>query len=92
MGLQFIGEVGVYFPDRDAVKITALDGDRVVDCYTCRRALEGRGRARGLPRTRMRDSSPRVCQDHERRRATVWALGNLEKGRGARRQEGKGRG
>jgi len=43
MGLQFIGEVGVYFPTRDAVKITALDGDRVVDCYTCRSALEALG-------------------------------------------------
>src|ERR1700744_5053515 len=43
MGLQFIGEVGVYFPAREAVKVTALDGDRVVDCYACRSALEALG-------------------------------------------------
>jgi Protein of unknown function (DUF1488) len=43
MGLQFIGEMGVYFPDRDAVKTTAMDGDRVVDCYATRSALRAVG-------------------------------------------------
>jgi hypothetical protein len=40
VGLQFIGEIGVYLPNRDAVKITAIDGHRVVDCYATRAALE----------------------------------------------------
>jgi hypothetical protein len=43
MGLRFIGEIGVYLPDRDAVKITAIDGERVVDCYVTRSALDAIG-------------------------------------------------
>ena len=43
MGLNFIGDVGVYLPSRDAVKITAIDGDRVIDCYATRSALEAVG-------------------------------------------------
>lgn len=43
MGLKFIGEVGVYIPARSAIKITALDGDRIVDCYARRSALEALG-------------------------------------------------
>jgi hypothetical protein len=40
LSLQFIGESGVYLRVRDDVKITAIDGDRVVDCYATRAALE----------------------------------------------------
>jgi hypothetical protein len=43
MSLNFIGEVGIYFPTKDAVKITAIDGDRVVDCYATRSALQAIG-------------------------------------------------
>jgi len=43
MALTFIGETGVYFPIRDAIKITALDGDRVIDCYVTRSALDAIG-------------------------------------------------
>ena len=43
MALVFIGETGIYFPRRDAIKITALDGDRVVDCYVTRSALDAIG-------------------------------------------------
>jgi hypothetical protein len=39
MSLRFIGDIGVYFPDRDAIKITALSGDEPVDCYAMRSAL-----------------------------------------------------
>jgi hypothetical protein len=43
MSLQFIGEIGVYLPDRDAVKIIALSGDHVVECYATRQALDALG-------------------------------------------------
>jgi hypothetical protein len=39
MSLRFIGDIGVYFPDRDAIRITALSGDAPVDCYAMRSAL-----------------------------------------------------
>lgn len=41
MSLQFIGDAGVYFPERDAVKVTAIAGDSV--CYVTRSALEAIG-------------------------------------------------
>jgi 2-C-methyl-D-erythritol 4-phosphate cytidylyltransferase len=43
MSLTFIGEVGVYLPARDAIKIVATDGDRIVDCYVRRSALNAIG-------------------------------------------------
>jgi len=43
MSLQFIGDAGVYLPERDAVKITAIAGDSVIDCYVTRSALEAIG-------------------------------------------------
>jgi hypothetical protein len=43
MSLQFIGDAGVYFPERDAVKVTAIAGDSVIDCYVTRSALEAIG-------------------------------------------------
>jgi hypothetical protein len=43
MALTFIGETGLYLPGRDAIKITALDGDRLVDCFATRSALDAIG-------------------------------------------------
>jgi hypothetical protein len=43
MSLQFIGDAGVYLPDRDAVKITAIAGDSVIDCYVTRSGLDALG-------------------------------------------------
>ena len=40
MLLRFLGEAGVYLPDRDAVKFTALSGGDALDCYVMRSALE----------------------------------------------------
>jgi Protein of unknown function (DUF1488) len=60
--LQFIGEMGVYLPSRDAVKITALDGDRVVDCYAMRSALEAVGGAPGVQETEITRAFER-CRD-----------------------------
>jgi hypothetical protein len=38
--LRFLGEAGVYLPDRDAVKFTALSGGDALDCFVTRSALE----------------------------------------------------
>lgn len=43
MGINFIGETGVYLPTRDAIKIVALDGERVIYCYVTRSALDAIG-------------------------------------------------
>jgi len=39
MSLQFIGEVPVYLPHRQSVKLSALSGDSLVECYASRDAL-----------------------------------------------------
>jgi hypothetical protein len=43
MSVNFTGEPGVYLPDRDAVKITGVDGERLVSCYVTRSALDAIG-------------------------------------------------
>jgi hypothetical protein len=43
MSLQFIGEVPVYFPHRQFVKLSALSGGAVVECYATRDALAAMG-------------------------------------------------
>lgn len=53
MSLRFIGDVGVYFPDRDAIRITALCGDAPVACYAMRSALAELGCAVGDPLDRL---------------------------------------
>ena len=47
MLLRFLGEAGVYLPDRDAVKFTALSGGDALDCFVTRSALEVIGCAIG---------------------------------------------
>jgi hypothetical protein len=43
MSLQFLSEIGVYIPRRDAVKFTALTPSSHIDCYTMRSALAAIG-------------------------------------------------
>ena len=49
MLLRFLGETGIYFPDRDAVKFTALSGGDALDCFVTRSALEVIGCIPGEP-------------------------------------------
>lgn len=49
MALQFVGDIGIYFPDRDAIKITALAGDEPIDCFALRSALAEIGCRPGDP-------------------------------------------
>jgi Protein of unknown function (DUF1488) len=43
MALQFVAEVGVYIPRRDAIKFTALTPSAHIDCFTTRSALAAIG-------------------------------------------------
>jgi hypothetical protein len=43
MALQFLSEVGVYIPRRDAVKFTALTPSSHIECFTTRSALAAIG-------------------------------------------------
>ena len=61
MSLQFIGDAGVYFPDRDAVKVTAIAGDSVIDCYITRSALTAIGCAPS-------DAAPTILEKFAARR------------------------
>jgi hypothetical protein len=53
MALNFIGEIGAYFPDQDVMKIVAIDGDRAFDCLVDRSALDAIGCAASLDQAAM---------------------------------------
>ena len=55
MSLQFIGETGVYLPQKDAIQITALAVGAHIGCFATRSALSAIGCAR--------DDPPRVLVD-----------------------------
>ena len=43
MALQFVGETGVYLPERDAIRITALTVGAHIGCFATRSALKAIG-------------------------------------------------
>lgn len=43
MALHHIGDIGIYLPDRGAIKFTALDDRQVVECYATQSALDALG-------------------------------------------------
>ncbi len=47
MSLQFIGETGVYLPQKDAIRITALAVGTHIGCFVTRSALNAIGCSRG---------------------------------------------
>jgi hypothetical protein len=52
MSLQFIGETGVYLPQKDAIRITALAVGTHIGCFATRSALSAIGCSReDTPRT-----------------------------------------
>jgi len=55
MSLQFLGETGVYVPDRDAIRITALAVGSHIGCYATRSALEAIGCTRDDPPRKLVD-------------------------------------
>ena len=48
MGLNFVGEIGVYLPGQDVIKVVAVDGHRSIDCVVNRSALDAIGCGRAL--------------------------------------------
>jgi hypothetical protein len=63
MSITFIGDECLYAPARDAIKIRAVDGERVIDCYVTRSALD----AIGCPD----DGGPDLIRHFQRERDTV---------------------
>ena len=63
MSITFVGDECVYLPARDAIKIKAVDGERVIDCYVTRSALD----ALGCPD----DDGPDLIRYFRRERDTV---------------------
>ena len=53
MGLNFVGEIGVYLPRQDVIKFVAVDGARAIDCVVKRSALDAIGCGRALEITDM---------------------------------------
>ena len=49
MSLQFIGETGVYLPQKDAIRITALTVGAHIGCFATRSALNAIGCSREDP-------------------------------------------
>jgi len=49
MSLQFLGETGVYLPQKDAIRITALTPGAHIGCFATRSALEAIGCTRADP-------------------------------------------
>jgi|SRR3954471_21406307 hypothetical protein len=49
MSLQFIGETGVYLPQKDAIRITALTAGSHIGCLATRSALSAIGCTRDDP-------------------------------------------
>jgi hypothetical protein len=43
MLLKFLGDIGVYLPEKDAIKFTALSGGDALDCFVTRSALDALG-------------------------------------------------
>jgi hypothetical protein len=39
MALTYLGDVGVYLPDKEVIQFTAMDGGRPVLCFVSRAAL-----------------------------------------------------
>jgi hypothetical protein len=64
MGLQFVGEIGLYVPERDAFRINAIDGDRLVECYAERSALDVIGCSDLV-------GGPNLTEQFERRRIEI---------------------
>jgi hypothetical protein len=62
MSLQFIRDVGVYVPDKDAVKFTAVDGRLAILCYARRSSLIALG-------CEPMDDADKLCTVFERQRA-----------------------
>jgi hypothetical protein len=43
MGIRFTDAAGSYLPERDAIRITGVDGERLIECTVTRSALEAIG-------------------------------------------------
>jgi len=78
--LRFVGDVGIYLPDRDAIVFTALDGSMPVACRVRRSALTALGCSfRATPRELV-DGFQSVRKFLERIARFKWNTGRISRG------------
>lgn len=77
MSLRFVRDT-VYLPERDAVKTTAIDGNRVVPCLTTRSALLVLGCTDG-------DGPERMVEKFEHHRPMIESAASFKLKRGQHR-------
>jgi CheY-like chemotaxis protein len=79
--LRFVGDVGIYLPDRDAVVFTALDGRLPVACRVRRSALRVLGCGRKATPQELVDGFQSVRKFVERIIRFKWSTGRIARGR-----------
>jgi len=78
--LRFVGDVGIYLPDRDAITFTALDGRMPVACRVRRSALTALGcNYQATPRELV-DGFQSVRKFLERIARFKWSTGRISRG------------
>jgi CheY-like chemotaxis protein len=78
--LRFVGDVGIYLPDRDAIVFTALDGHLPVACRVSRSALTALGLSFRATPTELVDGFHAVRNFLERIVRFKWSTGRISRG------------
>lgn len=78
--LRFVGDVGIYLPDRDAIVFTALDGHMPVACRVRRSALTALGCSFRATPSELVDGFQSVRKFLERIARFKWNTGRIARG------------
>ena len=78
--LRFVGDVGIYLPDRDAIVFTALDGRLPVACRVRRSALTALGCSFRATPQELVDGFQAVRKFLERVARFKWNTGRFSRG------------
>jgi CheY-like chemotaxis protein len=78
--LRFVGDVGIYLPDRDAIVFTALDGRMPVACRVRRSALTALGCSFRATPSELVDGFQSVRRFLERIARYKWNTGRISRG------------
>jgi len=78
--LRFVGDVGIYLPDRDAIVFTALDGRMAVACRVRRSALTALGCSFRATPGELLDGFQSVRKFVERIARFKWNTGRISRG------------
>jgi len=78
--LRFLGDVGIYLPDRDAIAFTAVDGHMPVACRVRRSALTALGCSFRATPSELIDGFQSVRKVVERIARFKWSTGRISRG------------